>query len=385
MKKKLRILNIITRLNIGGGAKYVFMISRLFNDDSYQSFIMSGRCESHEKDMFCEAKDLGFEVLYVPKMGRSINPLQDLLLVLKLYRIIKQMAPDVVHTHTAKAGTVGRIAAKLAGVKTILHTFHGNNFQGYFGTFMSQVSINIERLLTLISTRIIAISSQQKDELIRYRICSNKKLRLIPLGFDFDDFTHSESDKGSFKKEYNIPLEHHLVGFVGRLTAIKNPFAFIDIASKVIEQRKDVSFVFVGDGDLTQSLKQEVAKRGLQERIIFTGFITHLKPLYADLHALVLTSINEGTPVAIIEAMANRVLVLSTAVGGVPNMIQDGKSGYLFKGPCTQDFAQRLLESLAEPDAIKPLLEQALQDVAANYGAQRLKQDFLALFEELGI
>ena len=384
-KKKIRILNIITRLSIGGVSKHVFILSRLFNDPPYRSIIVSGRCEDHEKDMFAEAKGYELEVIHVPEMKRSINPINDLLSVFKLYRIIKDLAPDVVHTHTAKAGVAGRIAAKLAGVKNIIHTFHGNNFQGYFGYLMSQVSINVERALALLSTRIIAISAQQKDELIKYRICPDRKICLIPLGFDFEEFTHQESDIGGFKRRYNIPPENKLVGFVGRLTDIKNPGAFIDIAAKVLEQRQDVTFAFVGDGDLTPHLKREVAQRGLSGQVIFTGYLTDLNPLYADLDATVLTSTNEGTPVVIIEAMVNRVLVLSTNVGGVPNMIKDKVSGYLFDSVDIEAYVQRLLYSFDHPEEVQPLLDSAEKDVVAKYGAERLRHDFARLFKELKV
>lgn len=385
MKKKIRILNIITRLSIGGVSKHVFILTRLFNEDPYRSIIVSGRCEDHEKDLFAQAREYELEVIYVPEMERSINPFKDLISVFKLYRIIKQLAPDVVHTHTAKAGVAGRIAAKLAGVKTIIHTFHGNNFQGYFGFLMSQVSINTERLLALFSRGIIAISAQQKDELIKYKICPERKIKLIPLGFDFEEFTHRESDIGSFKQRYNIPPENKLVGFVGRLTAIKNPDAFIDIAAKVLKHRQDVTFAFVGDGDLTLHLKREVAQRGLKDRVIFTGYLTDLNPLYADLDATILTSTNEGTPVVIIEAMVNRVLVLSTSVGGVPNMIEDGVSGYLFDGVDIDGYAQRLLHTFDHPEEVQPLLDRAGADVVIKYGAERLRQDFVKLFKELGV
>ncbi len=384
-KKKIRILNIITRLSIGGVSKHVFILTRLFNEAPYRSIIASGRCESHEKDLFAQAKDYELEVIYVPEMERSINLIKDLVSVYKLYKVIKRLAPDVVHTHTAKAGFGGRIAARLAGVKTIIHTFHGNNFQGYFGFLMSQVSINVERALALLSTRIIAISAQQKDELIKYKICPERKISLIPLGFDFEEFTYQESDIGGFKKRYNIPPENKLVGFVGRLTAIKNPDAFIDIAAKVLEQRQDVTFAFVGDGDLTPHLKRKVAQRGLQDRVIFTGYLTELNPLYADLDATVLTSTNEGTPVVIIEAMVNRVLVLSTSVGGVPNMIQDKVSGYLFDGVDINGYAQRLLHSFDHPEEVQPILDRAGADVVTKYGAERLRQDFVKLFKELRI
>ncbi|MDZ4182708.1 MAG: glycosyltransferase, partial [Candidatus Cloacimonadaceae bacterium] len=318
--KELKILNIVTRLNIGGVSIHVVQISQMFNSVPYRSTVLYGDVEDNEKDMLYLAKEYDFPMINLPSMGRSINPLEDFLLIWKVYRVIKKLKPDIVHTHTAKAGFVGRAAAWLARTPIILHTFHGNNFSGYFGILMSTFSVNVERLMARISTRIIAISEQQRDELLRFRICPKAKTRIIHLGFDFSRITHSDSDVGVFKSAYSIPNSHKLIAFVGRLTAIKNPYQFIRIASAVLEDRQDVVFAFVGDGEMTEELKKEVRRLGHQENIIFTGFISDLKPLYADMDILLLTSLNEGTPVAIIEAMANRRLVVAAKVGGIPNL-----------------------------------------------------------------
>jgi len=381
----IKILNIITRLNIGGASIHVVEISQMFNDTHYSSTVLYGDVESNEKDMLYLAKEYDFPMINLPTMGRSINLFQDLLLIPRLRKIIKRLKPDIVHTHTAKAGLVGRVAARLAGVPVILHTFHGNNFRGYFGKVMSWISVHLEKALARISTRIIAISDQQRDELLRYKICRAEKLRVIHLGFEFGKICHDETHEGMFKAAYGLAPDVKLVGFVGRLTAIKNPFTFIDIARRVLPGRDDLVFAFVGDGELAEPLKAEVRSLGLQDRILFTGFIKDLRPLYADMDALLLTSLNEGTPVAIIEAVANRVPVLASRVGGVPNLISDGESGWLFAPQDKDAFADTLLKVLDDRILREGVTARAWQNISARYSAQRLKTELQGLFEELGV
>jgi glycosyltransferase involved in cell wall biosynthesis len=376
----IRILNVITRLNIAGGTIHVLEITRLFNDDIHSSKIVYGNVEPHEQDMLYLAREYGLDLINVPSMGRSINPLLDLKLVWQVYRIMRREKPDIVHTHTAKAGYAGRLAAWLAGVPVIVHTFHGNNFKGYFGKVMTAVSINTERFLARISTRIIAISEQQREELLSYRIAPPDKISVIHLGFDFTKVIHSVEDKGRFKQAYSIGGNQHLVAFVGRLAPIKNPFALIRIAELVLAGCDDVVFAFVGDGELAESLKAEVRRLGYQERIIFTGFIRDLRPLYADAGLLLLTSHNEGTPVAIIEAMANRVLVIASRVGGIPNLITDSESGILLPPEDEAAFATTILAALEHPERYAAMRERAYQRITAEYSTTRLKSELGRLF-----
>lgn len=378
-----KILNIVTRMNIGGVALHVAMISELFNDSNYSSTILYGQTPGNEQDMLYLLDGKGLQTIFLPAMSRSINPLLDFRTVWQVYREIKRLEPDIVHTHTAKAGFAGRLAAWLAGVPIIIHTFHGNNFNAYFGRVMSTVSIVTERFLALLSSRIIAISEQQKQELLKYKIASVKKIRIIPLGFELSKLQHKVEDSGTFKAAWGINTKSYIVSFVGRLTAIKNPYEVLNIAKQVTKQRTDVVFVLAGDGELADSLKQEVCKLGLQEHIIFTGFIKDLKPLYADSEILLLTSMNEGTPVSIIEAMANKVLVLASRVGGIPNLITHGESGLLCPAKDTDCFARHILDYLEAPGTYKQMKEKAYSKVTEVYAAQRLENDLKALFEEL--
>ncbi len=389
----MKILNIITRLNIGGASIHVVEISQLFNNETYSSTVLYGNVESNEKDMLYLAREYDFPMINLPSMGRSVNPLIDLYLIWQVYRVIRSLKPDIVHTHTAKAGFAGRLAARLAGVPVILHTFHGNNFRGYFGKLMSTVSILIERLLARLSTCIIAISEQQRQELLDFRITTAEKLRVIHLGFDFSRILHTETHKNLFKKAYGIRPDQHLVAFVGRLTAIKDPFELIKIATRIFTSaqasdsaptRDDIVFTFVGDGELAEELKAEVRRLGYQENIIFTGFIKDLKPLYADAEVLLLTSLNEGTPVSIIEAMANRVAVVASRVGGIPNLITDQESGLLISPQDTAAFSSSILDIIDHPEKYQTMRETAYSKITTDYSIERLKTELEILFRDLG-
>lgn len=379
----IKILNIITRLNIGGASIHVLQLSQLFHNENYSSTVLYGNVEANEQDMLYLAKEYDFPLLNLPAMGRSLNPLLDLKLIWQIYRVIKTQKPDIVHTHTAKAGFAGRIAARLAGVPVILHTFHGNNFQGYFGKLMSTVSIVTERLLARISTRIIAISDLQRKDLLRYRIAKPGKIAVIRLGFDLAKIQAGPGDKGQFKASWNIRPEQPLLLFVGRLTAIKNPFQLLRIAAKVLAARPDAVFAYVGDGELAADLKAEVARLGFQDRVIFTGFQQNLKPAYADADILLLTSLNEGTPVAIVEAMANRVLVIASKVGGIPDLISPGKNGLLCAASDISSFASSILSYLAEPAKYAAMKDSALADIKRDFSLERLESEFEALIRNL--
>ncbi|MBW6514537.1 MAG: glycosyltransferase family 4 protein [Candidatus Syntrophosphaera sp.] len=380
---RIKIVRIITRLNIGGPAIHVMELADMFNNGDYSTTLIYGNVEGNEQDMLYLAQNYDLELVNIPAMGRSVSPLADLSVVWQLWRVIRKIKPDIVHTHTAKAGQLGRLAAWLARVPVILHTFHGNNFSGYFSPLLSWFSVVLERLMARVSQGIISISGQQKAELLKYRIAPETKIRVIPRGVDLARITHSESVRGEFKKEFGIPARYRLAAFVGRLTAIKDPFLFLEIASAILAIHKDVIFVFAGDGEQKEDLKARVRELGQQENIIFSGFIQDLRPLYADLDILLLTSRNEGTPVAVIEAMANGVPVIASRVGGIPDLIEDGVSGTLLNAGDIAGFCAAVSAALNEPEKCLRMADAALARVQSEYSLERLQASMTELIHAL--
>ncbi|MFO8145679.1 MAG: glycosyltransferase [Candidatus Syntrophosphaera sp.] len=381
--KKIKIVRIITRLSISGSSQHVMEMAAMFNSGRYSTTVVYGNVESYEQDNLYLANDLGLNMINLPRMKREISPVNDILTIWKLWRIMRKIKPDIVHTHTAKAGQVGRLAAWLAGVPIIIHTFHGNNFKGYFGRFFSGVSVNLERLMARLSTCIIAISERQRRELLAFRIAPVGKIRVIPRGIDLGRIKYGSGDAGKFKQEQGIHRDKKLIGFIGRLTQIKNPYCFINVAARVLKERRDAVFIFAGDGEMTEELRSRVNSLGLRENVIFTGFIKDLRPLYADLDALLLTSFNEGTPVAILESMANSVPVIASRVGGVPDLIEDGVSGSLFDPEDAGGFAKCVLDLLEDPAKYQKMAEAVAETINRDYTLARLRENMEALIQEL--
>ncbi|MDP3113276.1 MAG: glycosyltransferase [Candidatus Cloacimonadaceae bacterium] len=380
----IRILHILTRLCVGGTCAYVMQLSHALNNDHYQSYVLTGMIEPDEADMSYLADRYGIKPHYVNTMCRSLNPVKDFITIIEIIKVIRKIKPDVVFTNNAKAGVVGRIAAFIMGVPIIIHTYHGNNFSGYFGKLMSTFSIITEKALAFISTCLVAISPQQYEELSRLKIAPEPKIRMIPLGFDLAEVIHDKSDLGKFRAQYQISSETKIVALVGRLAAIKNPAYFINIAKAVLARRQDTIFLLVGDGELRPELQEQIDRNELQKKVIITGFIKDLKPMYADIDILMLTSNREGTPVSIIEAMANRNIVISTRVGGVENLIDNEVNGFVYAVGDMAGMISRIDDVLNNPESYISITERAHQKIVEHYSMSVLEQNIKGLITEFG-
>lgn len=329
--KSFKILRVISRLNIGGPAIHVALLSKGLNENLFESKVVAGSRSPFEGDMNYLLSRKNGNYYNIPELQREIAPLRDIKSFVKLFLIILRENPDIVHTHMAKAGALARIAVWIINtlmktdIKTV-HTYHGNVLEGYFSKTKSITFKWIERVLALMSDAIIAISRTQKWELSeKYRICRPNKVHTIPLGFDLSKFVNARNYRGEIRKKIGANDDIYLIGIVGRLTAIKNHYMFIDVAKILIDRCKTIplKFIIIGDGELHQCLKEYAKSLGLQENIIFYGWERDIQKVYADLDILALTSMNEGTPVSIIEAMASEVPVITTGVGGVKDLLGD--------------------------------------------------------------
>ncbi|MBW6516385.1 MAG: glycosyltransferase family 4 protein [Candidatus Cloacimonetes bacterium] len=379
---KIKILRIITRLNIGGPAIHTVLLTAYLNNEQFESHLVAGKIEDNEADMSYFAAQHDVTPIYVKKMSRELRFLQDWHAFIDIFRIIKKIKPDIVHTHTAKAGMLGRSAAILLRVPIIIHTFHGNVFREYFGKLKTCLFIFIERALAHFTTKIIAISQQQKNELIAYKIASEKKIAVINLGFQLDSVIPSTRDRNKFRSRYNIPADGVLIGIVGRLVPVKNHQLFLEIAHELL-QKRDIYFAIIGDGELRESLEEEIKKRNIAHRVLITGFIEDLKPVYSDLDLVLLTSNNEGTPVAVIEAMACQKIVMSTKVGGVEDLIIHGVNGFIFPPKEKEGFVKEIANWLHHPEQYQNIGSEAYRSVIEKFSLETLINNIKALYEEL--
>jgi len=319
--KKLKIVRIIARLNIGGPAQNVVFLTQGLNNDKFESILLSGNSSKMEGDMIYLAKERNMQLRLIPELVRELSFFKDTMAFLKILTFLFKEKPDIVHTHTAKAGALGRAAGFLYKVfgnrdLKLVHTFHGHVLEGYFGKLKNQIFIQIERILALFTDRIIVVSEAIREDLLRLGIGTTDRIVVIRLGLELEKF---------FNIQDNATSNNRIrVGIVGRLVAIKNHKFFIDVADLYLKLFPDfpIHFYIIGDGELRLELIKYVEGLGLSHSISFTGWEKDLVKVYSNLDIVCLTSLNEGTPVSIIEALASGKPIVSTNVGGIKDIVK---------------------------------------------------------------
>lgn len=315
----MKIVRIIARLNIGGPAIHVVLLTRGFEKQGHESHLLVGPVPETEGNMEYYATERGVKLTRIPELVRPLSPWKDLVALWKIYRFIRQQKPDVVHTHTSKAGTIGRVAAILAGTPVIFHTFHGSIFDGYFPPAKTRFFLKIERILARFTDRVITVSDSLKRQLSEsYRIAPSEKIEVVRLGFDLMEFGRTAESIMPWAKEKNSDVA--VVGWVGRFTDIKDPLLFVEVASALKDAGAAVKFMMVGDGPLRQSVEKAISQRGLSSDFVLTGWQRNMPQVYTSLDLIVSTSVNEGTPVTLIEAMAAGRPFVAPNVGGLVDL-----------------------------------------------------------------
>lgn len=384
MSEPIKILRLIARLNVGGPAIHVSLLTQKLRPPAYESTLVCGTIDPDEGDMQYYAEERGVHPIVIPELGRALHPLRDLITIYRVYRLIRHLKPDIVHTHTAKAGFVGRIAAWLAGVPVIVHTFHGHVFHGYFSPLLTRVFLLLERLTARISTAVITLSEDLRRDLAEtYRIARRSKITVLPLGLDLAGFAAAPRRTGQFRQQIGVAEGVPLVGIVGRLVPVKNHALFLEAAARIHAHQPDVRFVIVGDGELRAELEARVDALGLRSVVTFTGWLRDLIPVYSDLDVLVISSINEGTPVSVIEALAAGCPVVTTAVGGLRDLLENGALGTLVPAGDAAALSTAIEAVIAQPEAHLAIAQRARAIMLERYGIDRLVQDLDELYRAL--
>ncbi|MEX0812149.1 MAG: glycosyltransferase [Chitinophagales bacterium] len=390
-----KVLRIINRLNLGGPTYNASYLSKYLSSD-YETLLVAGMKDESEASSEFIAKNLGLEPVYIEKMHRAINPFNDIPAYRAIRKIIREYKPDIVHTHAAKAGALGRIAAHREGVPVILHTFHGHVFHSYFNPLKTKVFLSLERYLASISTRIITISRQQQKEICEdFNICPVEKSVVIPLGFDLSRFQENIDEKRKdFRAHYALAEDEIAIGIVGRLVPVKNHAFFFRAVKKLLKQsNKKVRIIIIGDGELRAELQHlctelelNYALKDFSENkspVVFTGWIKNIDWAYAGLDIVALSSFNEGTPVSLIEAQAANKAIVSTAVGGIRDVVKEGTSALLSPSGDENQFVENLLK-LVEDDALRMKMSKNSAAHALNkFNYKRLVSDTENLYNQL--
>jgi glycosyltransferase involved in cell wall biosynthesis len=381
--EKIRIARVVARLNVGGPAIHVAQLAARLPSDRFETRLYAGQVSPNEREMVEVLEREGVEPIRVSRLGRSIRPWDDAQTLARLVSEVRSFRPHIVHTHTAKAGTLGRLAARLSGARAVVHTFHGHVFEGYFGPFASQAVIQTERVLGHLTDAVVTISAlQHRDITQRFRIVAPDKAVIIPLGFDLSRFREGGRHRGALRAELGIPADLPIVATIGRLTAIKDhPLLLRAIAALT----RPVALLVVGGGEELVSLRELARVLGLVNRVHFLGFRSDLERILADSEVVVLTSQNEGTPVALIEALAAGRPVVASDVGGVADVLGGGEFGRLVASRDPASFAQALGEVLdgSLAGTLHARLEAGRAHVLRNYDVSRLVLDHAALYQKL--
>jgi glycosyltransferase involved in cell wall biosynthesis len=383
-ERKIKVLRIIGRLNVGGPAIHVVNLTTGLDTDRYELLLVAGSENEAEGSMLDFAFSHGVRPTVIPEIVTDFRlGTRDAKALVKLYSLIRREKPRIVHTHTAKAGFLGRVAARLAGVPVIVHTFHGHVLHGYYGSARNWLLRRVEQSLACLSDRLITVSEQVKVELVAHGVARAEKITVIPLGFDLDPFLNSHTQRGEFRREMGLRDEIKLVGIVGRIFPIKNHGLFLESAARISAQEPAARFVIVGDGILRVALEQQARDLGMAGRVLFTGWRHDLPRIYADLDVLVVSSDNEGTPVSAIEAMASSCPVVTTRVGGLPDLIEDQRTGRLIPPRDAKALASAVLDLLRNPETAREIGRNAMEAVRQRFTVKRLISDVDHLYSEL--
>lgn len=390
-----RVLRILNRLAVGGPVLNASYLTK-YMPPEFETLLVVGEKENHEKSADFLVEQLGVEYLTIPGMERSINPASDFFAYQRLKALIRKYKPDIVHTHAAKPGALGRLAASAMKVPVILHTFHGHVFHSYFNSVKTNLFINTERFLARKSDAIIAISDQQKRELVHdFKIASEEKFRLVRLGLDLDKFqTDQPAKRRKFRQEFGLKDDEIAIGIIGRLVPVKNHYLFLKAIAHVLSSsaRKIKAFI-VGDGETRQDLEQianqaNIAYSTHQDTehphpLIFTSWRSDVDYITAGLDIVALTSFNEGTPVSLIEAQAANKPIVSTKVGGIQDIVIHGETALLSDANDSQTFANNLLRMVEDEHLRFRLGRNSRQYVMERFSYQRLIDDMTGIYYEL--
>ncbi len=404
----MKILRIIARLNVGGPARHVVWLTKKLDPSKFQSVLIAGTVPDGEEDMSYFAAENGVEPIYIAELSRELSP-KDIVSLYKIYREIKRQKPDIIHTHTAKAGTVGRIAAFLYKWLTpgtliwrprtvkVVHTFHGHVFHSYYGAAKTRLFLLIEKALArFASDRIVVITPQQLNEIHeKFGVGSRGQFSVIPLGIDLGAYSNAIQNRNLLRSEIGAADDEIVVGFTGRLTEIKNIPLLIDVAKRYTATVKEpkLRFVIVGDGNLREELERSAAELIEDGTLTFLGNRDDVSRLLPGFDIIALTSKNEGTPLSLIEAMAAGVPLISTAVGGVVDLVgetDEKKEGFRIcqrgvavDDPDSEHFLNGLIYLAKDGKLRERLSEDSAAFVNANYSVDRLSTDIASLYREL--
>ena len=383
MPSKTKVLHIITRLDKGGSAENTFLTVKGLDKEKYDVTLMSGPVEDADQERRTQVEECGIRYIHLPVLVRNIHLVYDFIALCRIYRFLAKEKFDVVHTHTSKAGLLGRFAARLAGISRVVHTPHGHIFYGYFGRLKTKMFIRLEKLASRVTNRIVALTDREKSDYITHKIVREGKCIVIHSGIELDRYRElTLEEKNKLKKEIGIPEDALVVGTVGRLVPVKGPEFMLKASQYIIPESPETHFIFAGDGPLKEGLQTLAKETGTDKNIIFLGWREDVPRILSLFDVLLLPSLNEGMGRVLAEAMALGKPIVASNAGGIPDLVIHGKNGFLVPPQNPEELAKHIQLLLENKDR-REKMGRAGKEMASGFTHEAMVQKIAHLYEEL--
>jgi glycosyltransferase involved in cell wall biosynthesis len=384
---RIKVLRVIARLNVGGPALHVAYLTAGLAERGYDTTLVAGSLARGEESMAQAAEQRGVTIVSLNELHREVAPLNDLRAIVRLATLIRRERPDILHTHTAKAGAVGRVAALLSGrarPRIIVHTFHGHVLRGYFNPVMTFGFRLLERWLATFTTALIAVSPEVRDDLVRLGVAPAEKFAIVRLGIELEERIGSDPGaRAETRRVLGVSQEAFVVGWVGRMTAVKRTDDVLLAFEGLLDRGVDAYLCLVGDGPDRDHLERYAHELGIVRRCLFLGYQDEVGRFYQAIDALILPSTNEGTPVSVIEALAAERPAVATRVGGIPDVIRAGVDGFLVEVGDSAALAEQLTVLARDPVRRAEMGAAGRANVLERYAVERLVDDVDILYRSL--
>jgi len=363
-----RILHMITRMTRGGAQENTLASIRAFHQKGYAVSLVTGPSWDPEGEILSTALEEGLDVFVIPELIRDIHPWQDLIAFFKICRLLSKKRFTIVHTHTSKAGFLGRLAARLKKVPILIHTPHGHIFHSYFNSFQEKFYLNLERKAATGCDRLIALTRSERDEHLERKVGMVTQWRVIPSGVPAGKFELSSSaDQAMLKSSLGIPSGATMIGFVGRLAPVKGAHILMEALPEICRQRPNVHMLFVGDGEQRAMLEKRVCELKLEDKVTFSGKQEKVSDFFSIIDILIVPSLNEGMGRVIALGGLLEKPVIATKVGGILDLIEDKATGLLVESHQPHKIAQAVAQLLDNPEFSHQLGRALRQKILSGF------------------